>query len=434
MRFRHAALMLCSFLLLSAPALATVDDDAIDQAAREYDRLFQESREAGNRPGMADMGDYVDQAFSAIPLQQLTLDQVERVLDKVPVAVSTRTSRGLDQHLQQLAEAADAEGARAAILRLRTQSRIVKSAEKLPRMQAALAHPAIKEAVAKGHGGELFATAMELEPKDLDAVVEPLVSLQDSVRPNAPARFFNSAAAFMMSVAKPADPESARRFAPLREQLAKALDEKLRGNVEDKDRDRLEQALGRLNGAYARGELLNSEAPPIDFVWYENPANPDEKISSLDDLKGKVVVLDFWATWCGPCIASFPNVKALHNYYRGYDVVVLGVTSVQGYHVSPTGRVDTKGDPQKEMSLMSEFVEQKSMTWPVAFSKQSVFNPDYGVMGIPSMVIIDTKGIVRHVGLHPGGKLDEKTPLIDKLLAEAGLVLPAQLLEMKKPN
>ena len=58
--------------------------------------------------------------------------------------------------------------------------------------------------------------------------------------------------------------------------------------------------------------------------------------------------------------------------------------------------------------MISQF---KEMTWPVAFSKQPVFNPDYGVMGIPDVIIIDGKGIVRHVGLHPAMKLEEKTAL-----------------------
>ena len=47
-------------------------------------------------------------------------------------------------------------------------------------------------------------------------------------------------------------------------------------------------------------------------------------------MKGNVVVVDFWATWCGPCVGSFPQVKELVEYYKGYNVTVLGLTSPQG--------------------------------------------------------------------------------------------------------
>ena len=75
MRHLLAAVVSISILVV-APARAAVDDAAIDQASKEYRRLFEESREAGNRPGQGDMGDYVDQAFAQIAIDQLTLDQI----------------------------------------------------------------------------------------------------------------------------------------------------------------------------------------------------------------------------------------------------------------------------------------------------------------------------------------------------------------------
>jgi thiol-disulfide isomerase/thioredoxin len=423
-----------SLLVVTLPARAAVDDAAIDQAAKEYKRLFEESREAGNRPGMGDMGDYVDQAFAQIAIEELTLDQIDRMLDAAPVSVSTRTAVRVNDALKKQAEKPDVDGARAALLQLKSQSRIAKSAEKLPKLQAALSHPAIAQAVEKGYGSEIFVTAMELDDNDLQTVTVQLVALKDSIRPDASPKFFTNGAAFLIRVVEPENPEPAKALAPLRESLSAALATKLKGDVAEKDKPRLEEAEARLNGAFARGELIGHPAPNIDFSWFRDPAKPDVKVASLADLKGKVVVLDFWATWCGPCIASFPNVKALHNYYRGYDVAVIGVTSIQGSHSGPGGRVDTKGDPDKEMSLMPEFMDQKTMTWPVAFSKQNVFNPDYGVMGIPNMVMIDPKGIVRYAGMHPGSKLDEKTALIDKLLSEAKLTIPAALLMPKKQD
>ena len=100
-------------------------------------------------------------------------------------------------------------------------------------------------------------------------------------------------------------------------------------------------------------------------------------------------------------------------------MVVLGVTSIQG---SVSGlqpqRIDTKGDPQKEMALMSDYIKAKEITWTIGFSDEEVFNPDYGITGIPHMAIIAPDGTLRHTGLHPAMPHAEKVEKIDALLKE----------------
>jgi len=190
---------------------------------------------------------------------------------------------------------------------------------------------------------------------------------------------------------------------------------KNRGDEFGKNKSYVERQVKFLDGAFARGTLMQNEAPPLTIEWSSDP-----QIKSLADLKGKVVVMDFWATWCGPCVASFPQVKELVEHYKGKPVVVIGVTAIQGSHYDDSGKIDCTGDPEKERGLMPEYIKKKGINWPVVFAKEDVFNPDYGVMGIPHVTILDVNGKVRHNGLHPAMPKEQKLKIIDELLKEAG--------------
>jgi thiol-disulfide isomerase/thioredoxin len=171
----------------------------------------------------------------------------------------------------------------------------------------------------------------------------------------------------------------------------------------------------------ASAALVGKPAAPLHFSWASRDA-----LKTLADLRGKVVVLDFWATWCGPCVASFPQMRELTAHYRGLDVVVLGVTSIQGAIIGLQPEpIDTKGNPAKEMALMADYIKAKNITWPIAFSEEAVFNPDYAIRGIPHMAIVAPDGILRHSGLHPAMPHAEKVEKIDALLREFKLPVVA---------
>ena len=182
--------------------------------------------------------------------------------------------------------------------------------------------------------------------------------------------------------------------------------------------EQLKSAIARLESRPMQGSIVDQPATAIAFDWVHD-ANGPVAIASLEDLRGKVVVLDFWATWCGPCVASFPNVRELREHYAPEDVVILGVTSLQGRHF-PRGEqpIDCENDPAKEHALMADYIKAMEITWPVAFSTTEVFNPDYDVSGIPHLAIIDANGVLRHNGLHPAMAFEEKTAILDALLAE----------------
>lgn len=166
----------------------------------------------------------------------------------------------------------------------------------------------------------------------------------------------------------------------------------------------------------SQAELVGKPAPELNFIWSSR-----EGFTKLSALRGKVVVLDFWATWCGPCVATFPQIRELAEHYKDADVIVLGVTSLQGYVAGLTpARIETKDDPQREFAVTSEFIKAKEMTWPVVFTEERVFNPHYGVLGIPHMTIIAPDGTVRHNGLHPGMPQADKVRKIDQILTEFG--------------
>ncbi len=174
-----------------------------------------------------------------------------------------------------------------------------------------------------------------------------------------------------------------------------------------------------LNGPFACGTLVGVEAPEVHFLRVlkeQGDSVAQMPIHTLADLKGKVVLMDFWGTKCVPCIQSFPEVAEIQKHFEGKDVVILGITSLQGYFVdTPNHRtVQCRNNPEKEMGCFPAYMKAMGMNWHVAISEEDVMNTDFGVLAIPHITLIDREGRVRYNAIN--ADKDEKIKLIEQLL------------------
>lgn len=125
---------------------------------------------------------------------------------------------------------------------------------------------------------------------------------------------------------------------------------------------------------------------------------PDFTLETLDgqniqlrDLRGQVVVLNFWATWCPPCRAEMPTLGKIAREYQGQDVVILGINSTV----------------QDDVNAIPGFLAQREITFPILLDKSGKVTRLYGIRALPTTFFVGPDGIIRFVTI--GGPISEVT-------------------------
>lgn len=140
----------------------------------------------------------------------------------------------------------------------------------------------------------------------------------------------------------------------------------------------------------------------------------DQEPVKLADLRGNVVLLDFWYDWCGPCRAAFPTLKGWHKKYKDKGLVVLGLTEMQG---EIEGR---KLAAAEEMEYLRKFKQQHGLSYGIAVGTTRGSQRSYGVSAYPTAVLIDRRGAVRYIGIGYSPKeMEDLQAMIEKLIKES---------------
>lgn len=148
--------------------------------------------------------------------------------------------------------------------------------------------------------------------------------------------------------------------------------------------------------ALALSTLVGASTPPAPAPDFTLPSRGGDTVS-LQQLRGKVVMINFWASWCGPCRQEMPLLDQMHKRYSALGFTLLGV--------------NVEADTQDA----ERWLEDRPVSFPVLFDRDSKVSELYHVDAMPSTVFIDRKGNLRH--LHRGYKPGDEEQYLSQIRA-----------------
>jgi thiol-disulfide isomerase/thioredoxin len=162
-----------------------------------------------------------------------------------------------------------------------------------------------------------------------------------------------------------------------------------------------------------RLDLYDQPAPALDFETVVN-ADPFK----LRDLRGRVVILDFWATWCGYCKLVYPMIRELREKFKDKPFAAVGITSFQGAFADDRLDLEEKKiSKARELELTRKFATAYGLDWPLGFLRTTVYDQAYTVNSLPFLVLIDKAGRVRQI-ISGHGHTGQVCLWVERLLAE----------------
>jgi len=157
---------------------------------------------------------------------------------------------------------------------------------------------------------------------------------------------------------------------------------------ETKQGKQVDQILASMKAQAESEKIKKSLVVGKPFPDFEGK-NLAGKAFSLKDYKGKVVLIDFWATWCGPCVAELPHVKETYSLYNSKGFEVIGISL------------------DRDRAKLEGFIEKEKMGWTQHFDEGGVIATKYGVNSIPTTYLIDGEGKIIASNLR-GKRLEEE--------------------------